>query len=286
MYFKRPSFRRGGSTGIGQLTSRTQARGGGNIGGGIITGSNLGSRTGFSVLDIIGGGMQEELTGGSNKISSKANALKKSNVGLKKGNISSRLLTQLRNLSIPSASTAGLMTLPFAPVAGLAYLNRPKNLEALQIMKDEPSSTFDETGAFEFEDYTKRLREAEKGDSEKISFTDALFMDPETGKYPKFFGRTKDREPEEKLFGEEAGFLPNAGPKEVNMESIVDTVVAEKKTDTDDDQPKEKTFDSIYEEEKSKLEKLLGDDDDKGMAAIALSEAIGTPGTIADKAAV
>ena len=34
------------------------------------------------------------------------------------------------------------------------------------------------------------------------------------------------------------------------------------------------------------LEKLLGDDDDKGMAAIALSEAIGTPGTIADKAAV
>ena len=286
MYFKRPSFRRGGSTGIGQLTSRTQARGGGNIGGGIIAGSNLGSRTGFSVLDIIGGGMQEELTGGSNKISSKANALKKSNVGLKKGNISSRLLTQLRNLSIPSASTAGLMTLPFAPVAGLAYLNRPKNLEALQIMKDEPSSTFDETGAFEFEDYTKRLREAEKGDSEKISFTDALFMDPETGKYPKFFGRTKDREPEEKLFGEEAGFLPNAGPKEVNMESIVDTVVAEKKTDTDDDQPKEKTFDSIYEEEKSKLEKLLGDDDDKGMAAIALSEAIGTPGTIADKAAV
>jgi hypothetical protein len=67
MNLKRPSFRRGGSTGIGQLTPRTQARGGGNIGGGIITGSNLGSRTGFSVLDIIGGGMQEELTGGSNK---------------------------------------------------------------------------------------------------------------------------------------------------------------------------------------------------------------------------
>ena len=33
MYFKRPSFRRGGSTGIGQLTSNRQMyAGGGNIG--------------------------------------------------------------------------------------------------------------------------------------------------------------------------------------------------------------------------------------------------------------
>ena len=282
MYFKRPSFRRGGSTGIGQLTPRAQARGGGNIGGGIIAGSNLGSRTGFSVLDIIGGGMQEELTGGSNKINSKANALKKSNVGLKKGNIGSRLLTQLRNLSIPSASTTGLMSLPFALPAGIAYMNRPKTLEEKKVMQDY--GPIDET-FFQYDEYdADRKRASEIGD--KISFTDALFMDPETGKYPKAFGRTEDREKIEELFGEEAGFLPNAGPKEVNMKEIVDTVVAEKKTDTDDDQPKEKTFDSIYAEEKSKLEKLLGDDDDKGMAAIALSEAIGTPGTIADKAAV
>ena len=42
----------------------------------------------------------------------------------------------------------------------------------------------------------------------------------------------------------------------------------------------------MFEKEKAKLEKALGDNDDKGMAAIALSEAIGTPGTIADKAAV
>ena len=50
MYFKRPSFRRGGSTGIGQLTPRTQASGGGNIGGGTIAGSNLGTRTGFESI--------------------------------------------------------------------------------------------------------------------------------------------------------------------------------------------------------------------------------------------
>ena len=106
---------------------------------------------------------------------------------------------ELRALSIPGLKTIGLTGSPFAAVGGLAYLNRPKNLEALQIMKDEPSSTFDETGAFEFDDYTKRLIEAEKGDSEKISFTDALFMDPETKTYPKIFGRTEDRDKQQEI---------------------------------------------------------------------------------------
>ena len=101
---------------------------------------------------------------------------------------------ELRALSFPGLKTIGLMAAPFAPVAGLAYLNRPKNLEALQIMKDEPASTFDETNIDDFDDYTKRLVEAEKGDSEKISFTDALFMDPKTKTYPKIFGRTEDRD--------------------------------------------------------------------------------------------
>lgn len=283
MYFKRPSFKKGGSTGIGQLTPRAQARGGGNIGGGIIAGSNLGSRTGFSVLDIISGSMAEELTGGSNKISSKADALKKSNVGLKKGNIGSRLLTQLRNLSLPSASITGLMTLPFVGPAAIAYANRPRTLAEKKVMQDY--GPIDET-FFQYDEYDADRKKA-RGIGEEISFTDAILMDPETGKYPRFFGRTKDRDPVEKLFGTEAGFLPNAGPKKVNMEEIVDTVVSDKKTDTDDDTPKkEPSFEDTYEAEKKKIEKLIGDNDDKGMLAIALSNAIGTPGTIADKAAV
>ncbi len=191
MYFKRPSFRRGGSTGIGQLTPRTQARGGGNIGGGIIAGSDLGSRTGFSVLDIISGSMAEELTGGSNKISSKADALKKSNVGLKKGNIGSRLLTQLRNLSVPSASTTGLMTLPFVGPAAIAYANRPRTLAEKKVMQDY--GPIDET-FFQYDEYDADRKKA-RGVGEEISFTDALLMDPETGKYPRFFGRTEDRDP-------------------------------------------------------------------------------------------
>jgi hypothetical protein len=288
MYFKRPSFRRGGSTGIGQLTPRTQARGGGNIGGGIISGSNLGSRTGFSVLDIIGGGMQEELTGGSNKPSKPrigTKVVSRQNIptgGLRKGNIGSRLLSQLRGLSIPSASTTGLMTLPFIPSAAIAYANAPKTLAEKKVMQNY--GPIDET-FFQYDEYDADRKAASKiGD--KISFTDALFMDPETGKYPRIFGRTEDRDPVTKR--DDDFEMPRGGG--ADFAEIAETVIADKKEDTpiktEDDAPKEKTFDNIYEEEKKKLEKLLGDDDDRGMAAIALSEAIGTPGTIADKAAV
>ena len=262
MYFKRPSFRRGGSTGIGQLTpNRQMYAGGGNIGGGIIAGSNLGTRTGFSVLDIISGSMAEELTGGSNKISSKADALKKSNVGLKKGNIGSRLLTQLRNLSIPSASTTGLMTLPFVAPAALAYANRPRTLAEKKVMQDY--GMLDETFGLA-EDYNRvdADRKKARGIGEEISFTDALLMDPETGKYPRLFGRTEDRDPETGLTSKdvtddsfaEARIKMTDTPnyEAVDFTSIAEDVIPNKK---DDDAPKEKTFDNIYEEEKKKLEK-------------------------------
>ena len=46
---------------------------------------------------------------------------------------------------------------------------------------------------FQYDEYDADRKKA-RGVGEKISFTDALFMDPETGKYPKIFGRTEDRE--------------------------------------------------------------------------------------------
>ena len=65
-------------------------------------------------------------------------------------------------------------------------------------------------------------------------------------------------------------------------------MVSNKKTGTkDDDTPKKAaSFEDTYEAEKKKIERLIGEDDNKGIIAIALSDAIGTPGTIADKAAV
>ena len=161
MYFKRPSFRRGGSTGIGQLSSnRKMYAGSGNIGGGIISGSNLGTRSGFSVLDIISGNMAEELTGGSNL--SKKPVKVNTGKGLTKGTRGARLLTQLRNLGIPSASTAGLMSIPFALPAGLAYMNRPKTLAEKKVMQDY--GPIDET-FFDYDKYYADRKEASKNRS-------------------------------------------------------------------------------------------------------------------------
>jgi hypothetical protein len=49
----------------------------------------------------------------------------------------------------------------------------------------------------------------------------------------------------------------------------------------------EETFDSVYQKEFDKLEKVVGKDDDtKGLLALAIGEALSTPGTIADKSKI
>ena len=269
MNFRRPSFKRGGSTGIDQLTPRKKFKFG---------------TPGFQFLEP---GLQNELRDAyrpTRNIGTKT--ITRQNIptgGLRKGNIGARLLSQLRKAAIPSASTTGLMALPFVPSAAIAYANAPKTLEEKRVMQEY--GPIDET-FFQYDEYDADRKKA-RGVGEEISFTDALFMDPETGKYPKAFGRTEDREKIEELFGTEAGFLPESGPKEVNIEEIVDTMVSNKKTGTkDDDTPKAPSFEDTYEAEKKKIERLIGEDDNKGIVAIALSDAIGTPGTIADKAAV
>ena len=60
---------------------------------------------------------------------------------------------------------------------------------------------------------------------------------------------------------------------------------------TDKDKPKgddkpEPTFEDVYQTECNRSEKLIGDDNTKGMAAIAISEENKTPGTHADKVSV
>ena len=279
MNFKRPSFKRGGPTGIAQLTPRRQGyAGGGNIGGGIISGSNLGTRSGFKYPNFPGFEFLEPAV--QNELRSQMKQPK----GLTRGSNATRLgLKTLRNF--PKTSTAGLMSLPFVLPAGLAYMNKPETLAEKKVMQDY--GPIDET-FFQYDEYDADRKAASKvGD--KISFTDALFMDPETGKYPKAFGRTKDREEIEELFGTDDGFLPTPrfdSDQGVNMEEIVNTMVSDKKTKTKTDDKPEPTFEDTYEAEKKKIEKLIGADDNKGIVAIALSDAIGTPGTIAEKAAV
>jgi len=297
MYYKRPSFKRGGPTGIAQLTPRRQGyAGGGNIGGGIISGSNLGTRSGFVSpssfpgFEFLESGVQNEL---------RSQMKPSSGQGLTKGSRGARLLSQLRKLSVPSLSTTGIMAAPFVLPAGLAYMNKPETLAEKKVMQDY--GPIDET-FFQYDEYDADRKAASKvGD--KISFSDALFMDPETGQYPKMFGRTEDRNKAaevENLRAAETDLedgITNyendeaeAAEQKSALDSALDTMIKDtdkdKPKDTGDDTPKEPTFEDIYQTEFNKIQKLIGDDNTKGMAAIALSEAIKTPGTLADKAAV
>ena len=268
MYFKRPSFRRGGSTGIGQLTPRTQARGGGNIGGGLFTGSNLGTRTGFQEILGISEAMLEELNRGKPNYSMKAPT----------SNLGRLLLTNPKTVygtGIGAGAAAGTGIALLAD----AYQKATKTPLAYKKLKEVSKRPyyFDETN-LDFAEGLDEIRAANE-----IGEAPGFF--PRGGK--KKFYEDKNLDPETGLVIEDRGFLPTPrfdSDQTVNMESIVEEMVPNKKID--EDTPKEPTFEDTYEIEKSRIEKLIGDDDQKGMAAIALSEAIGTPGTLADKAAV
>ena len=270
MFYKRPSLRRGGKpeepTGIEQLTPRKNFQFG---------------TPGFNFLEP---GLQRELR--SSYLNQPGNRIG---------------FTPSAGIKNPFLR-GGMMTAPFAGVGALAYLNRPKTTEALKVMKSEPSSTFDETGAFDFEDYSKRLSEADKK-GEKISFLDALFMDPETGTYPSIFGRTEDRDKKlalekEKQIKEENKFLKPGFTEDTSFDegnslsSAIEKVVPNKNIKSKDTGPGgqtvEDSFESTYDNQMKRLEKYLGTSnrESKGKLALALSDAIGTPGSIADKAAV
>ena len=103
MNFKRPSFKRGGPTGIEQLTPRKNFQFG---------------TPGFEFLEP---GLQNELRDSYRP--PQVNTGK----GLTKGSRGARLLSQLRKLSVPSLSTTGIMAAPFALPAGIAYKGFWKN---------------------------------------------------------------------------------------------------------------------------------------------------------------
>ena len=261
MLYKRPNFKMGGSpTGIETLEPRKKFMFG---------------TPGFSFLEP---GLQREL---------RSNFL----------NRPDRFrFTQSAGVNNPLLR-GGLMALPFAPTAAMAYLNRPKTTEALKVMKSEPSSTFDETGLFEYEDFVKKMDKANK-EGEEISFLDAFLLDPEKGTYPKFAGRTEDRdrkikseiEEKEKEKRREAFDRPT-------MAEIAGKVIPEKKdpppniiiNDTKTGgETVEDSFEADFNRMQKRITKFLKDNkqETKGKVALALSDAVGTPGTLADKAAV
>ena len=299
MIFKRPSFKRGGKpTGIESLTPRTKLQFG---------------TPQFNFLDP---SIQKQLR---MEAELKNKNLRTSNLrtpsgGLSKGTRGTRFLTQLRNFGIPSLSTAaGTLAIPVATTGALAYMNRPKTLAEKRFMQNfgalDETMSEDDLAAY----FAERDRLSKEGD--EISFSDAIFMDPDTGTYPRYFGRVEDRlklveaakkkkEAQEREEADLSGIGEGKSAKVLPGETALDTVlregkvIAEKRAEKQevpgskdtapDGETVEQSFDSEFNKQVKRLEKYLGanKDEDKAMISLALADAIGTPGNIADKAKI
>jgi len=301
MYFTRPSFRRGGPTGIAQLTPRKKFQFG---------------TPGFQFLEP---GLQRDLrlaeelknknlkTSNVSSQSSKLNKLDKAKNILKRGTSIFKnpnpgssnpfFINQLRNLysKVPKASgifnalrtgaaaapATATLAIPAATTFGLMQMNKAKTVEALEYMKSmNQSGVFDETAGDDFEEYTKVFNYLNENGT-PISFTENFASDERLEEI-----KNEDRTPITSKDAYAEAKEAMTSDRAYNIDEIVDSVVTNKKTKIDEPEEKEKSFEDIYQTEFDRIQKLIGDDDSKGMAAIALSEAIGTPGTIADKAAV
>mgnify|MGYP005989460501 CR=1 FL=1 len=280
MILKRPSFRRGGNSGIGSLTPRTKLQ------------------FGSSSFKFLEPGLQQDLRL-SEELRNKnlrTSNLRTPSGGLSKGTRGARLLTQLRNLAIPGASTAAsLAAIPVATAGGLAYLNRPRTLAEKEYMQsmgalDETMSGDDLKTYFD-----ERERLSKEGD--EISFSDALFMDPETGTYPKIFGRTEDRETRKNI--EEAEKAETAGSGDLGMRGDPAQFTGEDELtnfeailrDQNRGPEVEVEESSITLDPKEEIKKeadfikdlLKNENLSRGENALILAKAIREPGSISDK---
>jgi hypothetical protein len=268
--FKRPMFKRGGSTTGTGIMSHVESK---TIGGGAISGNNMSNnRTGFQApILTIGEGMASEMARGKPGFSSPPFSQYSSPIG------PTRTGFQAALTRFPRALPLGLYGAGAGVGIGLGglldfYAQSTKTPEQMRRIKEMSEfGIMDETNL----DVGEAMKYIEEGG--KI------------GEAPGFFPRGG----KEKFF-KEKGLDPNTGlPIEKKIEEtiveekekpIVDQIeIPELKEKPTEEQPK--TFEDTYETEKKRIEKLIGDDDNKGMVAIALSKAIGTPGTIADKAA-
>ena len=283
MKYVRPSFKMGGTpSGIESLVPRVKAK------------------IGFPGFEFLEPGLQNEL---------RTQVKQPSGIGLKKGSRGARFLTQLRPFSIPSLKTIGALAAPFAPTGIMAFLNRAKTdkeLDYIRSLNDEfglSGEAMDPDRIKEIDEERKRLSK----EGNEISFADNFKIDIKTA--PEYIlkaigtdeAKKELREREQK--SEEQELTSERLIKEAKGRQDFQKIVAQAEKDFIKDQEdtkkvpeskdtdpggdeKEFSFENEFERQVKRVEKYLGKDDvDKGEIAIALSEAVGTPGTLADKAA-
>jgi hypothetical protein len=248
MILKRPSFRRGGNAGIGSL------------------------RTGFS-----SGSPRFINLGGANPPPSPPNTpfqegqIRGQNIINKAKNFANKFIPRNPSGILKAAGTARVLapgvTNPYflagaatlGPYAATIYqLNEARKRGELIDQVQDPYST--EFGIITTEDFEN----------------------------PNFYGAAPKEDIETTLTEEiikekpKESILNPAGQKAV----FGDTGDPKEKPARSTKSAGEKSYETAYDDEVKKLEKLLGKTDYKGEVAIALSDAIGTPGSIADKASV
>lgn len=287
--FKRPMFKRGGSTTGTGIMSHVESK---KIGGGTISGNNMSNnRTGFQApILTIGEGMAREMARGKPGFSSAPFSQYSSPIGPQNVSGPQRFLSFLNRYGknfktrFPKVAAMG----PYGAAAGVGMgIGSLTDFAAQSTMTPTQYQRLKEMGGpgFTFDETNLDVGEA----------LDYIKAGGEIGEAPGFFPRGgKRRYFESKGLDPETGLpIPDTdmrGDPEANLdlkegESIVDDIDVPEIKEKPTVEEKPKTFEDTYETEKKRIEKLLGDDDSKGMAAIALSKAIGTPGTIADKAA-
>jgi len=164
---------------MSKILNRPMFRGGGKVssyGNGIASGLTNGYASGGRIGLFEGGiptSMMEELTGGSNQkiktgqqIADQAR-LKSDRLfryGNKVRNAGKFIKKIPKGIIAAGTSPVGIATLaasaPVAAVGGLAYMNRPKTVEALQYMKSmNQSGAFDETNPDGFDQYSEVFKE-------------------------------------------------------------------------------------------------------------------------------
>ena len=270
MILKRPSFRRGGNAGIGSLLPRKKF----NLGStGLINQAMayeaqarpqvrapIGTKGGLPVQNVPTAFQMGEQRGQNilNKAKRFANKfIPKSPSGIMKAMGTARVLAPgvTNPYFLAGAATIG-------PYAATVYqLNEARKRGELIDQVEDPYST--EFGMITTEDFENpNFYGAPPKVEETVSVTEEETEEPEKD---GFEGEERPR----KTYSEQ-------------LKEISESVIPNKKGKTGS--TGEKGYETAYDAEVKKLEKLLGKTDYKGEVAIALSDAIGTPGSIADKA--
>ena len=289
--FKRPMFKRGGSTQGTGIMSHVERRPNYSIGGGVTPRVN--ARFGFG--NLFKGG--DKYFSNPTKINTTASA---GGPGVE-SIISQSMLEELagnqnRNRIVPprgSPYMGGIYAAaPIAAQTGLAYLNRPRSTEALKYIKQMNDSGYmDETaGVNDATNFAEELIKRDK-QGKPISFTDAFFLDPETGTYPKFLGRTKDRQIKKAMEDElQAPGSPGYENrlKEMEAEKIAEATALEKEEEAKelaaiakakaaaekDAKYTESDILSSVEDEKKILDKILPDNVSTSEKAFLIAKAM------------